>query len=65
MQTAEIGYTLSEAFQGRGIATRAVGLMIDRVFTETPLRKITAYVHDRNLPSLRLLGRLGFGKKAS
>jgi RimJ/RimL family protein N-acetyltransferase/uncharacterized protein YciI len=60
MLIAEIGYTLGESHHGKGIATTGAGLLIEKVFAETPLRKLTAFVHDRNFSSLRLLHRLGF-----
>ena len=36
---------------------------MDRVFRETPLRKLFAYVHAQNTPSRRLLERLGFAQE--
>lgn len=63
MGLAEIGYGVAEAHQGRGIATRAVRLLVDKVFRETSLRKIIALVHDQNVPSCRLLERLGFTRE--
>lgn len=63
MRTAEIAYGLDEAHHGRGLGTAAVRLLVERVFAETDLRKLVAYVHDENVPSLRLLERLGFQRE--
>ena len=63
MGYAEIGYGVSEDYHGRGIATEAVRLLARKVFSETPLRKLFAYVHDLNLPSCRVLEKAGFQKE--
>jgi [ribosomal protein S5]-alanine N-acetyltransferase len=60
MGYAEIGYGIAEAHHRKGIATTAVRLLVDKVFAETPLRKLLAFVHDKNRPSCRVLERLGF-----
>jgi RimJ/RimL family protein N-acetyltransferase/uncharacterized protein YciI len=60
MNTAEIAYGISEKHQGLGIATAAVKLMIEKVFSETKIRKLYALIHDQNQPSIRLIKRLGF-----
>ena len=60
MGYAEIGYGIGEAFQGKGMATAAVGFLVNRIFRETSLRKLTALVHDKNRASRRVLEKLGF-----
>ena len=60
MGYAEIGYGIGEAHHRQGIATAAVGLLIRLCFSDTPLRKLLAYVHDKNLASCRVLQKLGF-----
>jgi [ribosomal protein S5]-alanine N-acetyltransferase len=60
MGYAEIGYGIGENHHGRGVATAAVRLLVDKVFTETSLRKLIAFVHDKNLPSRRVMEKLGF-----
>ncbi|MGH3779521.1 MAG: GNAT family N-acetyltransferase [Pseudonocardiaceae bacterium] len=57
---AEIGFTLAKNYQGRGYATEAVGQVLEHLFTKRNLRRISAQCDDRNMPSLRLLRRLGF-----
>ena len=63
MAYAEIGYGIAQAHHRRGIATAAVGLLVKKVFTETALRKLLAFVHDKNQPSRRVLEKLGFNQK--
>jgi ribosomal-protein-alanine N-acetyltransferase len=60
MAYAEIGYGIAETHHRRGIATAAVGLLVKKVFTETALRKLIAFVHDKNQASCRVLEKLGF-----
>lgn len=43
MGCAEIGYGVTETHYGRGVATAAVAALIDKAFTESPLRKLIAY----------------------
>ncbi len=63
MAYGEIGYGVAESHQGRGIATMAVAALVDKAFNESPLRKLVAYVHDQNLPSCRVLEKLGFQRE--
>ncbi len=58
--TLEIGYTLARAAQGAGRASEAVRLAVAAVFAHTPARQVRALTDVRNLPSVRLLQRLGF-----
>ena len=60
MGYGEIGYGVAETRHGRGIATEAVTMLANKIFTETALRKLIAYVHDQNRASCRVLEKLGF-----
>ncbi|HEX5709681.1 MAG TPA: GNAT family protein [Pyrinomonadaceae bacterium] len=60
MGYAEIGYMLAESHHGRGLGTRAVALLVDKLFGETDLERLYALVATENTPSRRLLERLGF-----
>lgn len=60
MMYGEIGYDVGESFQGKGIGTRAVSLFVEKIFAETPLRRLIAYVAEGNLASRRLLEKVGF-----
>jgi len=56
---AEIGFTLRREYQGRGLAVAAVGAAIDLVFEETHAARVLGVTDARNLPSIRLLQRVG------
>lgn len=60
MLTAEIGYTIARNFRAQGIATAAVRQVAEKCFSQTPLRKLIAFVHEDNLPSRMVLENAGF-----
>jgi RimJ/RimL family protein N-acetyltransferase len=60
MSYGEIGYGVAESHQGKGIATAAIRLLVDKIFTESMLRRLIAYVHEENQASRRVLEKLGF-----
>jgi RimJ/RimL family protein N-acetyltransferase len=60
---AELGYTLRRDRWGQGLASEAMTRLLDFAFGELRLRRIEADVDPRNLPSVRLLERLGFVKE--
>lgn len=57
---AETGYILAPAAWGRGLATEAMGALLDHAFGPLALRRVEADVDPRNTGSCRLLERLGF-----
>jgi len=59
---AEIGFTLRRESQGRGLATAAVKEAIALVFESTSAEKVVGVADTRNLPSIRLLERVGMHK---
>jgi ribosomal-protein-alanine N-acetyltransferase len=59
-QTANLGYWVAEAMNGRGIATRAVRLMIDTAFGELGLHRLQAGTLVHNTGSQRVLEHNGF-----
>ncbi|MFF2019506.1 GNAT family N-acetyltransferase [Paenibacillus sp. NPDC058177] len=61
---AELGYTLSPEFQGKGYASEAVRAVIDYLFTGLGKHRITGSVDPDNLKSVKLLENLGFRKEA-
>lgn len=63
MGYGEIGYGVGEEFQGQGFATAAITELLRRLFSETPLRRIIAIVHEKNAASLRVLQKIGFQKE--
>ena len=60
---AEIGYTLSRAYQGRGIASEAVSSVLDYAFGTLKLHRVIAIVDCENVASFRLLERLGLRRE--
>jgi RimJ/RimL family protein N-acetyltransferase len=57
---AEIGYSLDPKLQGQGLASEALRLALVHAFDTLRLRRVEADVDPRNIPSCRLLERLGF-----
>lgn len=57
---ATLGYTLATAHQGRGVATEAVGAVVDRLFDDLGVHRIEASLDPANVASARLIERLGF-----
>ena len=62
--TAEVGVTLAPDWQGRGLATEALGALLTALFEGEDLHRVFARADDRNVGSLRLLERLGFRSEA-
>jgi len=60
MLTAELGYGIASEARGNGYATEAVPLVTQRAFSESPLRKLIAYVHEDNVASRRVLEKAGY-----
>ena len=60
LQNANLGYMVDVAFRGRGVATAAVRLAVDRAFGEVGLHRLEAGVMPSNVPSQRVLERAGF-----
>jgi ribosomal-protein-alanine N-acetyltransferase len=64
-QTGEVGFTLHPSMQGRGVASAAVGASLQLFFGATGARQAQGVTDALNLPSIRLLERLGFQFQAS
>lgn len=60
LMQADLGFTLAPAAQGKGYATEAVRCLLDHLFTERQLHRVSAECDARNVASARLLERLGF-----
>ena len=60
----ELGYSLDPAYQGNGYATEAVRAILVSAFGAWDIHRMTASVDPENMPSVRLLERLGFRKEA-
>jgi RimJ/RimL family protein N-acetyltransferase len=55
---AEIGFTLAREYQGRGLASEAVSVLLDYAFDTLGLHRVVAIADCRNAPSVALLERL-------
>ena len=60
---AQIGFTLSPAFQRQGYASEAVRELVSFLFAEFKLHRITAICDAKNLASARLLERIGMRRE--
>jgi ribosomal-protein-alanine N-acetyltransferase len=56
----EVGYMLASAYHGRGIGTRAMMLMLERLFTLPFLHRVWLITAADNLASQGLARKLGF-----
>ena len=45
---------------GKGVATQAVKLMVDEVFSKIPLERLSSVVYEPNIASIRVLEKNGF-----
>ncbi len=63
-RTAEIGWILTPAAQGRGYATEAARLLLDLAFGELGLHRVYAELDPRNAGSVRICERLGMRHEA-
>ena len=44
MKSGEIGYAVSQDYQNRGVATEVVKTFVRKIFLETELRRLMAYI---------------------
>ncbi len=56
----EIGYALTTEYQGYGLMTDSLSILIPELFFKTPLQRIEARCAVGNLGSQRVLEKLGF-----
>lgn len=63
-QVFDLGYVFDFNYHGKGFATEACQAAIDHVFDERQAQIVVARTAAENVPSCRLLERLGFKKKA-
>ena len=62
---AEVGYWLSEKFEGYGIMTQSVDIIEKYSFNELKLHKLQIRVHPENYKSASVPKRLGYFKEAT
>jgi len=58
-RTAEIGFSIAPAAQGRGIGTEAVIAILALLFDARDIERVEGITDARNVPSIRLLERIG------
>lgn len=58
--TAELGYWLGEPYWGKGLASRAVGLLLPYAFGELFFIRLQAKIFAENRASMRVLEKNGF-----
>jgi len=59
-RVARLGYSLAPAHQGRGLASEAVGAVVDALVDDLGVHRVEAALDPRNVASARLLENLGF-----
>ena len=59
-KSIEIGYFLGEVFWGKGIATTAVGLLVEHIKTNFDVVRMYAEVFAHNAASMKVLEKNGF-----
>lgn len=60
---AEIGFTVRPEYQGRGYATEGARTLLSYLFGERAKHRVTARCDPRNVPSARVLQRLGMHRE--
>ena len=62
-QQAEIGFTFSREYQGKGLAGEAAACVLDYLFTKLELHRVIAVTDCENERSVALLSRLGMRRE--
>jgi RimJ/RimL family protein N-acetyltransferase len=60
--TVEIGYSIVEAYQGKGLGTEAAYAMIDHAFRDRAVTRVIAETFPHLIPSIRILEKNGFAR---
>ena len=63
-EQGEVGYVFNPAYQGRGLATEAVGALLRLGFEGLGLHRIAGHLDARNTASARVLERAGLRREA-
>jgi ribosomal-protein-alanine N-acetyltransferase len=59
----EVGYMMAEALHGQGLGTRAVGMMLERLFSLPFLHRVWLVTSSNNLASQAVARKLGFTRE--
>jgi RimJ/RimL family protein N-acetyltransferase len=66
LEYLDVWYVLGDtAARGKGYGSEAVGLLVDHLFETSSIERIGATVDVENVPSYRLLERLGFRREGT
>lgn len=60
---AEVGFELSKDYWGKGIASEALEAVVKYGYHHFPLERIEALIEPANLPSQKLVEKLGFSRE--
>ncbi|MFF0264701.1 GNAT family N-acetyltransferase [Kribbella sp. NPDC004536] len=63
LMQAELGFTLATEYQGKGYASEAVRGLLQHLFVDRQLHKVSAECDARNTASAQLLERVGFTRE--
>lgn len=63
LRAGYLGYWIDRSVAGRGVASLAVALVCDHAFGPVGLHRLQADIRPENLPSQRLVERLGFQRE--
>jgi [ribosomal protein S5]-alanine N-acetyltransferase len=58
--TVEIYYGIAPSFRGKGIASQALRQLLEMAVTNDEVERVIAHILPRNIPSRRLVMRMGF-----
>ena len=61
--TCELGYILNPAYQRQGYAAEATAALVEHAFAVRGMHRIYAHCNPENIPSWRLLERIGFRRE--
>jgi ribosomal-protein-alanine N-acetyltransferase len=59
-RSGQVGYWIDEAYAGRGITPTALAMAVDHCFGVVGLHRLEASIRPENLPSRRVVEKLGF-----
>lgn len=62
---AELGYALATEYQGQGLMTEALNLLLADLFFRTSLERVEARCAVDNVPSRKVLEKLGFRREGT
>ncbi|MEO7995111.1 MAG: GNAT family N-acetyltransferase [bacterium] len=60
MRYGEIAYGLGAEYHGRGYGTESVRLLVGKIFAESRLERLFAFIAAENIASRRIVEKLGF-----